>query len=167
VLADWFEEKGRCALATHLRALGRRGHFGVFGPAPATFELDGFLSLLEWVVERPHGLRPTHLDDTGQWSEEEEEALACEAAALDPLLEKLVAARYPEAIEGWRAAALLPKARHAQVSGRPYRANERFALGEVVEHPTFGLGVVEELRAPNKVVIVFGIDRKTLVHARQ
>lgn len=167
VLADWFEEKGRVALARFIRAIARRGTFGVFGAPHASFDLDGFLSLLEWIVERPNGLRPTELDDAGQFSEEEEETFAREAAVLDPLLEKLVAERLPDSVARWRAEGLLSTKPAAQVSGRPYRASERFVVGDVVSHPTFGLGVVEELKAPNKVVIVFGLERKTLVHARQ
>lgn len=166
VLADWFEEQGRSALARLVRALSRRGTFGAFGEPHPSFELDGFLPVLECIAERPSGLRPTVLEDAGQFSPEEEETFAKEAAVLDPLLEKLVAERLPGSVERWRAEGLFTANRGPQVRGRPYSARERFAVGEVVSHPVFGLGVVEELKAPNKVVITFGLDRKTLVHAR-
>jgi hypothetical protein len=160
VYADWLEEKGRTALARHVRALAKRGSFGKFGKAHPSVDVRAFEGLMEWLVERPSGLRPTPEDHHGQFGDEEEGAFAREAASIDPLLAKLVKATYPE-LEGVVVATAAP-----QVAGRAYKASERFSVGEVVSHPTFGLGVVEELRAPNKVVITFGVERKVLVHAR-
>jgi len=48
---------------------------------------------------------------------------------------------------------------------RPYKASERFAVGERVEHPTFGQGVVE-LSEPGKMTVFFAVGRKVLVQAK-
>lgn len=49
---------------------------------------------------------------------------------------------------------------------RRYRPVERFAAGDVIDHPTFGLGVVNRVLADGKVDVVFQAEMKTLVHAR-
>lgn len=48
---------------------------------------------------------------------------------------------------------------------RPYAANESFTLGDRVNHPTFGEGVVQKLLHPNKIEIIFRSDIKVLIHA--
>jgi hypothetical protein len=45
---------------------------------------------------------------------------------------------------------------------RRYSASERFAVGERVEHPTFGQGVVELLET-GKMTVFFAVGRKVLV----
>ncbi len=47
---------------------------------------------------------------------------------------------------------------------RPYAARERFAEGEILSHPTFGLGLVKSARQ-DKVDVIFKLGEKTLVHA--
>ena len=49
---------------------------------------------------------------------------------------------------------------------RPYRASEKFAIGERVEHPTFGQGVVEALEL-GKMTVFFKSGRKVLVQAKE
>ncbi|MBK9034604.1 MAG: hypothetical protein IPL61_25605 [Myxococcales bacterium] len=44
---------------------------------------------------------------------------------------------------------------------RAYAASERFAIGERVEHPTFGQGVVEALEL-GKMTVFFAVGRKVL-----
>jgi len=44
----------------------------------------------------------------------------------------------------------------------PYNMNSRFKAGEVVSHPSFGLGLVERLVPPNKVEILFEDGKKLL-----
>lgn len=44
---------------------------------------------------------------------------------------------------------------------RAYQASERFAVGERVEHPTFGQGVVESNDA-GKMTVFFAVGRKVL-----
>lgn len=50
-------------------------------------------------------------------------------------------------------------------SARKYSPKEIFAVDELIEHPTFGYGIVEEVRG-DKVDVAFKADRKTLIHAR-
>jgi len=47
---------------------------------------------------------------------------------------------------------------------RAYSMQERFAAGDRVDHPKFGVGVVVEVRA-GKIDVKFGRELKTLVHA--
>jgi len=49
---------------------------------------------------------------------------------------------------------------------RTYRPAEKFAVGERVEHPTFGAGVVEATPEPGKMTVFFATGRKVLVHER-
>lgn len=48
---------------------------------------------------------------------------------------------------------------------RPYRASERFEVGERIDHPSFGSGVVE-VSEPGKITVFFGSGRRVLVHAK-
>jgi len=48
---------------------------------------------------------------------------------------------------------------------RPYRASEKFEVGERVDHPNFGQGVVE-LAEPGKITVFFATGRRVLVQAR-
>ncbi|MBA3393917.1 MAG: hypothetical protein H0T89_14820 [Deltaproteobacteria bacterium] len=49
---------------------------------------------------------------------------------------------------------------------RSYRASERFEVGERVEHPSFGQGIVE-LTEPGKVTVFFGSGRRVLAQAKE
>lgn len=40
-------------------------------------------------------------------------------------------------------------------SARPYAMNESFAVGDVIDHPKFGSGVVQEIFPPDKMQILF------------
>ena len=46
---------------------------------------------------------------------------------------------------------------------RPYSMQDKFAVGDRVDHPKFGLGVVMEVRF-GKIDVKFGRELKTLVH---
>ncbi|HVK83871.1 MAG TPA: hypothetical protein VM513_07180 [Kofleriaceae bacterium] len=48
---------------------------------------------------------------------------------------------------------------------RPYRASEQFAVGERVDHPNFGQGVIE-LSEPGKITVFFASGRRVLVQAK-
>ena len=48
---------------------------------------------------------------------------------------------------------------------RPYRASERFEVGERVEHPNFGQGVVEVCES-GKITVFFASGRRVLVQAK-
>lgn len=45
-----------------------------------------------------------------------------------------------------------------------YSMHEKFAVGDRIEHPKFGSGVVVEVRA-SKIDVKFGRELKTLIHA--
>ncbi|MBS1788742.1 MAG: hypothetical protein JST85_13525 [Acidobacteria bacterium] len=47
---------------------------------------------------------------------------------------------------------------------RPYSMQERFSVGDRLEHPKFGSGVVMEVRS-GKIDVKFGREMKTLIHA--
>ena len=48
---------------------------------------------------------------------------------------------------------------------RPYRASEQFEVGERIDHPTFGQGVIE-LSEPGKVTVFFPSGRRVLAQAK-
>ena len=48
---------------------------------------------------------------------------------------------------------------------RRYSAKERFAADEVLDHPVFGIGLVQEVRG-DKIAVAFKADVKTLVHGK-
>jgi hypothetical protein len=50
---------------------------------------------------------------------------------------------------------------------RRYSALERYAVGDRIDHPTFGQGVVEASPEPGKVTVFFAVGRKVLVQARE
>ena len=49
---------------------------------------------------------------------------------------------------------------------RAYSPNERYAVDEIVKHPTFGLGVVVSLPSAQKAEVDFRAGRKLLLHDR-
>jgi len=49
---------------------------------------------------------------------------------------------------------------------RGYAMNSTYAPGDRIEHPKFGLGVVEALPEAGKVTVFFPEGRRTLAHAR-
>jgi hypothetical protein len=48
---------------------------------------------------------------------------------------------------------------------RTYRASERFEVGDRVEHPSFGQGVIE-ISEPGKITVFFATGRRVLVQAK-
>ena len=48
---------------------------------------------------------------------------------------------------------------------RPYRASEKFDVGERVDHPSFGQGIVEIVE-PGKITVFFASGRRVLVAAK-
>lgn len=78
-----------------------------------------------------------------------------EAPKASPAGERSVsaaAARKMQASEGaWREAIESPSAPEAKA----YNINMELRRGDVVNHPTFGMGYVKEVTPPNKAVILF------------
>jgi hypothetical protein len=56
--------------------------------------------------------------------------------------------------------------RAGAASARPYGVRERFAVGDFVRHPSFGVGKVTALPAPQKMEVAFSDGRKLLMHDR-
>lgn len=50
-------------------------------------------------------------------------------------------------------------------AARRYSPRDTYAKDEVIDHPSFGFGVVMEVRG-DKVTVLFKMDEKTLVHGR-
>jgi hypothetical protein len=48
---------------------------------------------------------------------------------------------------------------------RPYRASEQFEVGERIDHPSFGQGVIE-IAEPGKITVFFATGRRVLVQAK-
>lgn len=48
----------------------------------------------------------------------------------------------------------------------PYDMSAEFIEGALIEHPTFGKGVVEELVDHNKIKVIFEEGAKILIHKR-
>jgi uncharacterized membrane protein YgcG len=48
---------------------------------------------------------------------------------------------------------------------RPYRASEKFEVGERIDHPNFGQGVVE-IAEPGKITVFFATGRRVLVQSK-
>ncbi len=49
---------------------------------------------------------------------------------------------------------------------RLYSMTERFEADEVVEHESFGIGIVQQVQPGNKIEVLFKSGKKLLVHAR-
>lgn len=48
---------------------------------------------------------------------------------------------------------------------KPYSMKTLFELGDKLDHPTFGEGIVGKLIYPNKLEVIFRNDVKVLIHA--
>lgn len=51
-------------------------------------------------------------------------------------------------------------------SSKEYSMKSSFQMGDVIEHPTFGQGVVEKLIDDNKIEVLFQDDYRTLMHRK-
>jgi hypothetical protein len=49
---------------------------------------------------------------------------------------------------------------------KPYRVETRFAAGDVINHPQFGLGVATRVLSDRKIEVGFPVGLKVLVHDR-
>jgi hypothetical protein len=74
---------------------------------------------------------------------------------------KPAAAREKPTVTSWEA--LLAQKDISQA--RRYSAREKFEAEEVLSHPVFGIGLVQEVRG-DKIQVAFKADVKTLVHGK-
>jgi len=49
---------------------------------------------------------------------------------------------------------------------KSYRSSDCYAIGDRIEHPRFGAGVVDRVAGPEKVQVCFPDGHRVLVHAR-
>lgn len=54
---------------------------------------------------------------------------------------------------------------HKNAPLKSYGAKNHFVLGDKINHPSFGHGIVSRLIYPNKIEIIFEHDLKVLIHA--
>lgn len=67
--------------------------------------------------------------------------------------------------EGERPLEALLAGRKAE-DARTYSPFDRYAVGDLVQHPSFGLGAVQSTPAPGKIEVVFHDSCKLLMHER-
>jgi hypothetical protein len=65
----------------------------------------------------------------------------------------------PAVADLWQAAVNDPTKEHHKYSPRT-----AFHEGDVIEHPTFGAGLIEKLIDHDKIQVIFRSDIKTLIH---
>lgn len=51
-----------------------------------------------------------------------------------------------------------------KTGSRKYSVKETFQKAEVIEHPQFGMGIVEEVKLNGKIIVLFRTGDKILVH---
>ncbi len=78
------------------------------------------------------------------------------ASAPRPERERPVTVPFDEVLRGKDLAA-----------ARRYSPSATYAVDDVIEHPTFGLGWVSTVRDASKVEVTFRTDVKTLVHGKR
>ncbi|NOT80220.1 MAG: hypothetical protein HOP07_14595 [Bacteriovoracaceae bacterium] len=54
----------------------------------------------------------------------------------------------------------------ANASSKEYTIRGSFQMGDLIDHPTFGQGVVEKLIDNNKIEVLFQDDYRTLMHQK-
>jgi hypothetical protein len=53
---------------------------------------------------------------------------------------------------------------HRDSPSKPYSMKGQFGLGDKINHPSFGEGIVGKLIYPNKLEVIFKMDVKVLIH---
>ncbi len=56
--------------------------------------------------------------------------------------------------------------RQKRGAARPYSVGATYALDDVIQHPSFGVGWVSAVRDPGKIEVTFRAEVKTLVHGK-
>ena len=56
---------------------------------------------------------------------------------------------------------------NAKGTAKPYKMSAEFSRGDLIEHPMFGKGVVEEVMTQTKIKVIFETSAKLLVQNRQ
>ena len=119
--------------------------------------------------ERPSGLHPIAPTDAGEFTAVQEEEFAREAWATgESVLTRFVEVAHPLWAAQWRKSQAPAVTEPVELikAGRPYRISELFAAGDVIDHPTFGLGDVEAVLVDSKIQVRFGHESRVLIHGR-
>src|SRR5512137_1596701 len=82
-----------------------------------------------------------------------------ESPAERPRKTRSVKAKTPEA--QWNAELAAAAARGAK--GRPYATSEAFRAGDVLDHPAFGVGLVQRAMGPGKILVLFRDGARSLI----
>ncbi len=51
-----------------------------------------------------------------------------------------------------------------QSQAKPYTVHSVFAVDDLIRHPNFGLGIVTQVKGPQKIEVMFSQDVKVLMH---
>ncbi|MEO6773714.1 MAG: hypothetical protein ABI467_11955 [Kofleriaceae bacterium] len=161
IYADWLEAHARPLHAAYARS---EYAFGI-PPDDSRLTRTRFHDLLRWI--EPHGgFRPPAGGE--QHSNSDIRDSAQHAWKLDdPALQVIIQTRRSEWAAKWTTAADVARQHVAVTSAKPaksYRPAAAFAVGDVIDHPIFGHGSVEELVRPNKISVRFATETKILVH---
>lgn len=57
--------------------------------------------------------------------------------------------------------------KNSSKTAKPYSTKEKFLQGDVIEHPTFGTGVVNGFLDQDKIKVIFKSEEKTLLHNKR
>ena len=161
VYADWLESHARPLHAAYARSEYALG----IPPDESRDTRIRFHNLLRWIEPRG-GFRPSI--GGAQHTNADIRDSAQRAWKLDdPALQVMIQTSRPEWTARWTTADDAARQHAAVVDAKPakpYRPGEAFTVGDVIDHPTFGRGSVEELVRPNKISVRFATDTKLLVH---
>ena len=157
VYADWLESHGRPKHAAFVRACG--------APPEGSREVWRlFDGVLRWVEPRGFGAN----DGGEQHTNAQIRETAHRAWKIGhPGLQKLIHKARPAWTAKWATADDVIRQHEAVLNAKPakaYRPGDAYTVGDVIEHPKFGRGSVEQLVTPNKITVRFRDDSKLLVH---
>jgi hypothetical protein len=101
----------------------------------------------EHVYKAPKGIdEPAKAKPAKKRTSKKEAAEEAAATSIEVEWEKLMAA-------------------HRDAPFKPYSTKGHFILGDKINHPTFGEGIVGKLIYPNKLEVLFRTDMKVLIYA--
>lgn len=58
----------------------------------------------------------------------------------------------------------IEKVENAEVEAKKYSIREKFVIGDVIDHPKFGMGLVEATLGDDKIEVLFKMEEKILIH---
>lgn len=157
-LAGWFAAGGA----------GQR-HFAD-APAELGPQLARYARVLAYAGARG-GLTPIRSEDAGQHGDDDiRRSVRAAWAREEGPIRAMIEGAAPQWTRRWRARAEeesraeAEAAALASASARAYAPQERYEVGEAIEHPRFGKGRVEALVEGNKIRVGFGGEARVLVH---